>query len=179
MYYSKIYKTSILDGPGCRVSLYVSGCRNKCEGCHNPESWNFKFGKKFDKKTLDYILKLLERPYIAGFTLCGGEVFEEENQKICYRILKKIKKKFPNKNIWCWTGYQLHDLLKKGKKHTIYTNKMLSYIDVLVDGPFILSKRDISDNNRWRGSTNQRVINLKATLLNKKLILVDNIPNNM
>lgn len=160
MNYIKIYKTAITDGPGVRVSLYVSGCRNHCKGCHNPESWDFTFGKVFNQESLNELLDAIKPSYIAGLTICGGEPFEEENQKVLVDVIKKVRETYPNKNIWCYTGYEYEDLLEGGKKHIEVTNDMLKYIDVLITGPFILELMDITENNKWRGSTNQKIIDL-------------------
>lgn len=160
MNYIKIYKTAITDGPGVRVSLYVSGCRNHCKGCHNPESWDFNFGKVFNQESLNELLDAIKPSYIAGLTICGGEPFEEENQKVLVDVIKKVRQTYPNKNIWCYTGYEYEDLLEGGKKHIEVTKDMLKYIDVLITGPFILELMDITENNKWRGSTNQKIIDL-------------------
>jgi len=178
MYYSKIYKSSILDGPGVRVALYVSGCRNHCEGCHNPESWNFTFGKEFTQEEATKIFELLKRPYCAGLSIVGGEPFEEENQKSLLKLVKIAKDLYPEKTIWCWTGYELEELVTGGRKHTEYTRELLDNMDVLVEGRFILAERDISDDNRWRGSRNQRVVDLNETRKQKVKVFLKGIPNN-
>ena len=180
MHYSKIYQTSITDGPGVRVSLYVSGCRNHCKGCHNPESWDFQFGKDFTEESESLILKLLDRYYIAGLSIVGGEPMEPENQKCLVSLVEKVKLAFPDKNIWCYTGYDLKDLLPGGRKYTKgITERLLACLDVLVAGRFELDKRDISDANRWRGSTNQRVLDVTKSVKKGKEIFVEGIPNNM
>jgi len=178
MKYLAIYRDSISDGPGVRVSLYVSGCRNHCTGCHNPESWSFEHGTDFTNDTIEEVLNLCKNDFIQGLTIAGGEPMEPENQRGLLPLLKEFKKQFPNKNIWCYTGYELSDLLLCGKKRVLVTDELLSYIDVLVVGPFILSQRDISDDNRWRGSRNQRVLNLPESLKNGKCIMLEDIPNN-
>lgn len=178
MYYGNIYHTSIVDGPGVRVSLYVSGCRRHCFGCHNQETWDFKYGKPYTEEAEKEILDALNHDYIAGFTLCGGEPYEEENQAECVKLLRKIKQQYPNINIWSWTGYEYDDLLPGGCKYCEWTDELLSMIDVIVVGRFILDKRDISDNNRWRGSTNQRVIDLNETRKCGKVTMLKDIPNN-
>lgn len=119
----------------------------------------------------------LDHPYIAGLTLCGGEPMELENQRELINVLRIVHNRFPHQNIWCYTGYSLDDLLT-GSQHCEVTDELLSYIDVLIDGKFILELRDVSDNNRWRGSTNQRVIDLRSTLALGELTLVKGIPNN-
>ena len=171
MFYGNIKNCDIADGLGVRVSLFVSGCRNCCPGCFNEMTWDFKYGQEYTKKTEEEILKLLEPDYIDGFTLLGGEPFEEENQIVLVGLLKKIKEQYPNKNIWCYTGYILdRDLLPSdGRKHTKVTEEMISYIDVLVDGPFILSQRNLM--LKFRGSENQRVIDIKKTLKEKNIVL--------
>ena len=147
MHYGEIKNCDIADGLGVRVSLFVSGCRNHCKGCFNQMTWDFLYGKEFDQ-----------------------EPFEHENQPVLVELLKLIKKTYPNKNIWCYTGYILDkDLLKESRVRTPYTDEMLSYIDVLVDGPFIIEKKNIM--LKFRGSTNQRVIDLKKTLKENKIIL--------
>ena len=178
MYYGHVYKSSIVDGPGVRVSIYVSGCRKHCFGCHNQETRNFKFGQPYTEETENEILEALNHDYIQGFTLCGGEPYEEENQRECVKLLRKIKEQYPNKDIWSWTGYEYADLLEGGVKHCEVTDELLSYIDVIVVGEFVLSKRDISDANRWRGSTNQRVIDLNKTRASGKVVMLADIPNN-
>ena len=171
MYYGNIKNFDIADGLGIRVSLFVSGCRNCCKGCFNEMTWDFKFGKEFTEETIEYILKLLKPDQIDGFTLLGGEPFEEENQEVLVDLLKRIKIEYPTKDIWCYTGYVLEtDLLpEEGRKHTKHTQDMLECIDVLVDGPFILEKKNLM--LKFRGSTNQRVLDLKKTLNQGKPVL--------
>lgn len=161
MFYGKIKKIDIANGEGVRVTLFVSGCRNCCKGCFQPETWDFCYGSKFTKETEEEIFTALQNDFISGLTVLGGEPFEEENQKDLLPFLAKVKEKFPNKNIWCYTGYTLEtDLLcPTGKKHTEFTEKMLSYIDILVDGPFIEEQKDIT--LQFRGSKNQRILKLR------------------
>ena len=159
MYYGNIKNFDVADGLGVRVSLFVSGCRNCCPGCFNEATWNFKYGKEFTEETEKQILEALKPSHIQGFSLLGGEPFEEENQEVLAPFLEKIKAEFPQKDIWCWTGYVLEkDLLEGGRKHTQYTDRMLSCIDVLVDGPFIQSKKNLM--LEFRGSENQRILKL-------------------
>lgn len=167
MNYGTIKKTDIADGLGVRVSLFVSGCRIHCKNCHNQITWDFNFGKKFTSETEAEILDALRPPHISGLTVLGGEPFEEENQEMLAPFLEKVKAEFPQKTIWCYTGY-LYDkdlLPADGKKHTPFTNRMLSCIDVLVDGPYIESLKDLTLN--FRGSRNQRIINLTENRLMK------------
>lgn len=152
MYYSKINKTDVANGPGVRVSLFVSGCRNRCKGCFNPETWDFKYGEEFTRKTFIEIDNALEPDYINGLTILGGDPFEPENIKTVTRICRKMKKWYPDKTIWIYTGYKYEDLKDL---------EIMDYIDVLVDGPFIESLKDMS--LRFRGSSNQRIIDIPAT----------------
>ena len=161
MNYGAIKITDVADGIGVRVSLFVSGCRNHCPGCFQPETWNFDFGKPFTQETENEILKALEPSFISGFSLLGGEPFEPENQEVLAPFLEKIKKTYPKKDIWCWTGYILEkDLQEGGRKHTPFTDRMLACIDVLVDGPFIQEQRNLM--LEFRGSENQRIIKLHS-----------------
>lgn len=178
MHYATLYKMSIVDGIGIRTSLYVSGCRNHCKGCHNPKTWDFNFGDVYSEETENLILEYLKPDFIKGFTLCGGEPMEEENQREIVCLLKKIKEIYPEKDIWLWTGYEYEDLLEGGKKHCEVTDDILSCVDVAVVGPFILEQRDISNNNVWRGSRNQRVINVKESLKQNKKVYLEGLPNN-
>ena len=171
MYYGNIKNCDIADGLGVRVSLFVSGCRNCCPGCFNQMTWDFKYGREYTSETEEEIIRLLKPNYIDGFTLLGGEPFEEENQETLAKLLTRIKKEYPIKDVWCYTGYVLEtDLLdENGKKHTKHTLDMLKNIDVLVDGPFILEKKNLM--LKFRGSENQRVLNLKETLKQNKPII--------
>jgi anaerobic ribonucleoside-triphosphate reductase activating protein len=172
MYYGNIKNCDIANGPGVRVSLFVSGCRHHCKNCFNQETWDFLFGKEFTEATLAYILTELGHDYISGFSLLGGEPFEPENQETLTRVLKAIKKAYPDKPIWCWTGWNLDkELAKGGLKCTRDTDEMLNYIDVLVDGPFVEELKDITLH--FRGSSNQRIIDLKATRKQNKIVTLD------
>lgn len=160
MYYGNIKECDIADGPGVRVSLFVSGCRHHCKGCFNSETWDFQYGQPYTKETEEEIIRLLAPAYIQGFTLLGGEPFEPENQKELAGLLKKIRNTYPNKDIWCYTGYLYDvDLPEGGKVHTEVTDEMLSYIDVLVDGEFVEALKDVT--LVFRGSSNQRIIELR------------------
>lgn len=161
MNYGNIKLTDIANGEGVRVSLFVSGCRNHCRGCFNAETWNFAFGRPFTEKTEDDIIEALAPGYIAGLSVLGGEPFEEENQRELLPFLRRVRAAYPEKTIWCYTGYVYDtDLLPAGgRKHCEATDEMLSLIDVLVDGPYIEEQRDIS--LQFRGSRNQRILRLK------------------
>ena len=170
MHYGNLKKYDIANGEGVRVTLFVSGCTNHCKGCFQKETWDFDFGQVYDKTVEDEILESLNKPYIKGLTLLGGEPFEEENQKVLTQLLRRVKEELPQKDIWAYTGFILdQDLLKYGKRHYEVTDEMLSYIDVLVDGPFIEDKKDIS--LAFRGSKNQRIIDLKRTLQDERIHL--------
>lgn len=160
MYYANIKEYDIADGPGVRVSLFVSGCRHKCKGCFNEVAWDFQYGNLYTKEVEEKILGLLEPYYIQGFTLLGGEPFEPENQRELVQLLQKIKETYPQKDIWCYTGFVYDvDLVEGGRAYTEATEEMLSYIDVLVDGPFVEELKDIT--LKFRGSSNQRILELK------------------
>ena len=160
MNYGNIKKCDVADGEGVRVTLFVSGCRIQCPGCFQPQTWDFNFGREFTEQTQNELLEALKPSYIAGLTVLGGEPFEPENQAELAPFLEKVRKTYPQKNIWCYTGYVYEkDLLEGGRKHTEFTNRMLSCIDVLVDGPFILEKRNLM--LEFRGSENQRILRLK------------------
>ena len=160
MNYSGIKYCDIANGPGVRTVLFVSGCRNHCEGCFQPETWDFEYGEVFDETAEDTILESLAPDYISGLTVLGGEPFEPENQQVIAPFLKKVRERYPHKSIWAYTGYVLEkDLMGSGRKHTEVTEEFLSYLDVLVDGPFILSQKNIA--LKFRGSENQRIVELK------------------
>ena len=163
MYYGEIKNCDIANGIGVRVSLFVSGCTNHCEHCFQPETWDFCYGQPFTSDTEEKLLRLLEPEYISGLTLLGGEPFEPENQKALVPFLEKVRERYPQKNLWCYTGYTLEqDLLRDSRARCGYTDRMLSMIDVLVDGRFVEALKDIS--LPFRGSSNQRILNLRATL---------------
>ena len=176
MYYGTIKKTDIANGDGVRVSLFVSGCRRHCKGCFNSQTWDFCYGTPFTDKTEEEILSALEPSYIAGLTVLGGEPFEQENQEVLSEFLAKVKNAYPNKTIWCYTGYVYDEdiLPENGQKHCKFTKKMLENIDTLVDGPFIEEKKNIM--LQFRGSENQRIINLKQNkILSQIKILRQNL----
>ena len=160
MNYGNIKSYDIADGPGIRVSLFVSGCRHHCKGCFNAETWDFGFGQPYTKETEDQIIGYLGKDYIQGLTVLGGEPFEPENQIEVVKLLKRAKETYPQKDIWCYSGYLYDvDMQEGGKIYTDVTEEMLSYIDVLVDGEFIQEEKDI--RLLFRGSRNQRLIMLR------------------
>ena len=173
MNYATIKNCDIANGLGIRVSLFVSGCTHHCKGCFNSIAWPFDYGEVFTKEIEEQILEECSKTYIAGLTLLGGEPFEPSNQIGLIHLLREFKKRFPNKNIWAYTGYVLETeiLPKNGKAHSEVTDEMLSYIDVLVDGRFVEELKDIS--LKYRGSSNQRLIDLKKTLSENKIVLFE------
>lgn len=163
MYYGEIKKTDIANGEGVRVSLFVSGCTHRCEGCFNPETWNFCYGSEFTQETEKELLNALSPDFINGLTLLGGEPFEPQNQRALVPFLKKVREQYPNKSIWCYTGYLFdEELLKDSRARCEVTDEMLSMIDVLVDGEFRQELKNIT--LKFRGSENQRIINVKKSL---------------
>ena len=170
MYYGNLKELDVADGEGVRVTLFVSGCTNHCEGCFQPATWDFSFGREYTNETQERILELLDRPYIDGLTLLGGEPFEPSNQRVLVELCKEVKTHFPKKTIWAYTGFIYDkDLLPGCRKHTEVTEELLSYIDVLVDGPFLLSERNLALS--FRGSENQRVLDLRKTRETGKIVL--------
>ncbi len=172
MYYADIKKVDVANGPGVRVSLFVSGCTHKCKGCFNEEAWDFKYGHEYTQKEEDKIIELLKPDYIEGITILGGEPFEYVNQKGILPLLRRIRKELPNKTIWCFSGYTFDtDILENMCNKYKETKKLISYIDVLVDGKFEIDKKNFK--LKFRGSSNQRIINVKESLKNNKVILMD------
>lgn len=171
MNYAEIKNYDIANGEGVRVSLFVSGCTHHCRGCFNPETWNFRYGDLFTQEVQEAVLESLKPEYIAGLTLLGGEPFEIENQRALLPFLKEVKGQYPKKDIWCYTGYTLETDLQNegGRARCECTEEMLGFIDVLVDGEFVEEKKDIS--LVFRGSANQRIIDLPETLRTKELCL--------
>ncbi len=172
MNYGEIKKVDIANGEGVRVSLFVSGCTHHCKNCFNQDTWDFNFGKIYTDETEEYILNLLNHDYISGLSILGGEPFEFKNQENVSKLVQKTKTLFPKKNIWVYSGYVFEDLHTGGKMNTPFVNKILENIDILVDGEFIEEKKNIM--LKFRGSENQRLINIPKTLKNKKITLWDN-----
>lgn len=172
MYYADIKKVDVANGPGVRVSLFVSGCTHKCKGCFNEEAWDFEYGHEYTQKEEDKIIELLKPDYIEGITILGGEPFEYVNQKGILPLLRRIRKELPNKTIWCFSGYTFDtDILEDMCNKYEETKELISYIDVLVDGKFEIDKKNFK--LKFRGSSNQRIINVKESLKNNKVILMD------
>ena len=163
MNYASIKDCDIANGPGIRISLFVSGCTHHCKGCFNREAWDFDYGTPFTQQTIDEILKMLSPGYIKGLTLLGGEPFEPQNQGSIVDLLRQIKAKYPQKSIWAFSGYLFdRDIMSGHLGDPEITKEYLSYLDVLVDGPFIEAKKDLM--LRFRGSSNQRLIDVQKSL---------------
>ena len=170
MYYGKINKCDIANGEGIRVSLFVSGCRNNCPGCFQPETHSFTYGSEFTEDVAEQIFTALSVPSVRGLTVLGGEPMEPENQRDLLPFLEKLKHRFPNKTVWIYSGYTYEELLGNHSVHTEYTETILSLCDVLVDGRFVAEEYDIA--LRFRGSKNQRIIDLKNTVASGKICLL-------
>lgn len=173
MHYGNIKKCDIANGVGVRVTLFVSGCTNKCKGCFQPETWDFCYGKEYTAETEQEVMDALKMPGRTGLTLLGGEPFEPENQRELVKLLRRVKHELPDKNIWSFTGFIYdRDLIPGGRKHCEVTDEMLSMIDVLVDGPFVEEKKNIT--LQFRGSENQRIIDLNKSRQVGKVVLWSN-----
>ena len=165
MNYAEIKYYDIANGPGVRISLFVSGCRHHCKNCFNQETWDFNYGHLFDEDVQNKILEQLGKSYIQGLTLLGGEPFEIENQRGLLPFIRKVKELYPNKSIWAFSG-SVWEQIVSGNAHCEVTDELLSYLDVLVDGPFIQELYDIS--LRFRGSRNQRLLDVQKSLMSKQ-----------
>ena len=170
MNYAEIKNCDIANGPGVRVTLFVSGCTHKCPGCFNEVAWDFDYGQPFTQETIDKILDMLKPNYIKGLTLLGGEPFEPQNQPAIVELLRQIKQEYPGKSIWAFSGYLFDkDILPGNLGDPAVTREYLSYLDVLVDGPFVQGKKDLT--LRFRGSSNQRLVDVPASLAAGDVVL--------
>lgn len=170
MNYADIKRIDVANGPGVRVSLFVSGCTHHCKNCFNPETWDFGFGKPFTQAQTDEIISYLEPSHIRGLSLLGGEPFEYSNQQGLLPLLRKVKEIYPEKDIWCYTGYDYEkDITNSMMVKWPETREMISYIDILVDGEFVEDLKNLS--LRFRGSSNQRIIDIKKSLEAGQVIL--------
>lgn len=165
---AQIKNLDIANGPGCRVSVFVSGCTRMCKGCFNAVAWDFDYGEQFTDETMIRIIDLMLNPRISGLSVLGGEPFEPKNQKEVLRLMRSVKQSVPDKDIWCFTGYTLEQILCSGIT-TPYADEMIKLIDVLVDGPFILEQKNLA--LKFRGSTNQRIIDVPNSLRQGKTII--------
>lgn len=162
MHYANIKNNDIANGPGIRVSLFVSGCTHHCKGCFNEIAWDFNYGKPFTEETIEEILEMLRPSYIKGLTLLGGEPFEPQNQGAIVELLRRVKKEYPQKSIWSFSGYVFEKIVSGTLGDWAITKEFLSYLDVLVDGPFVEEKKNL--NLRFRGSENQRLLDIPGSL---------------
>ena len=170
MNYATIKPRDIANGPGVRVSLFVSGCTHRCPGCFNQEAWDFHFGQPFTQEVIDRILDDLAPSFVRGLTLLGGEPFDPRNQEPIVELLRQVKAKYPEKSIWAFSGYLFdRDILSGNLGDPAITREYLSYLDVLVDGPFVEAKKNLS--LRFRGSENQRLIDVPASVKNGTVVL--------
>lgn len=170
MNYADIKQYDVANGPGVRVSLFVSGCTHHCKECFNPETWDFQYGKPFTEETAACILEYMKPEYIKGLTLLGGEPFEHSNQQGLLPLVREVRQRYPQKDIWCFTGYDFEkDILGRMVSEWEETEELLSYIDVLVDGEFMIDKKDLG--LAFKGSSNQRTILVQESLKNDRICL--------
>lgn len=170
MNYATIKPRDIANGPGVRVSLFVSGCTHHCKNCFNQEAWDFDYGEPFTQETIDHIIDLMRPGFVKGITLLGGEPFEPENQPELVKLLRQIKRELPGKSIWAFSGYLFDkDILAGRLGNPAITREFVSYLDVLVDGPFIEEKKNLG--LRFRGSENQRLIDVPKSLAAGEIVL--------
>ena len=170
MNYATIKSFDVANGPGIRVSLFVSGCTHRCPGCFNEVAWDFDYGQPFNQDTIDRILSMLKPGHIKGLTILGGEPFDPRNQAAIVELLRQVKAKYPEKSIWAFSGYLFdRDILSGRLGDWEITKEYLSYLDVLVDGPFVEAKKNL--NLRFRGSENQRLIDVPASLSSGEIVL--------
>jgi len=170
MNYADIKQYDVANGPGVRVSVFVSGCTHHCKECFNPETWDFQYGKPFTEETVSLVLEYMEPEYIKGLTLLGGEPFEHSNQQGLLPLVRAVRRRYPEKNIWCFTGYDFEkDVLGRMVSEWEETEEFLSCIDVLVDGEFMIDKKDLG--LVFKGSSNQRTILVQESLKNGRICL--------
>lgn len=162
MHYGEIKNCDIANGEGVRVTLFVSGCTNHCPDCFQPQTWDFRYGQPFTAETEEALLEALDRPYISGLTLLGGEPFEPDNQRALLPFLHRLRQQLPDKTVWAFSGYTWEELTGQSRARCEATGALLSLVDVLVDGEFVEALRDIS--LRFRGSSNQRLLDVPASL---------------
>lgn len=176
MYYGNIKKNDIANGEGIRTTIFVSGCRNRCKNCFQPETWAFDYGNPFTEEVAEDIFKTFENPIVRGLTVLGGEPMEPENQRGLLPFLEEFKRRFPNKTVWLYTGDVYEELtgeIGNSKKHLDITEKLLSFVDILVDGPFIEEKKRLG--LRFRGSDNQRIIDMNKTRIEGRIVIWDGV----
>ena len=173
MNYADIKRCDVANGEGVRVSLFVSGCTHHCKECFNKEAWDFNYGKPFTEKEIDTIMEYLKPGYVAGLSLLGGEPMEPSNQEGILPLLRRVKKTYPEKNIWCYTGYLFDkDILDRMCQESEITKEIVSYLDIVVDGEFVVKQKNLKVN--FRGSDNQRIIDVKKTMEAGKIVHWEN-----
>ena len=173
MNYADIKRCDVANGEGVRVSLFVSGCTHHCKECFNKEAWDFNYGKPFTEKEIDTIMEYLKPGYVAGLSLLGGEPMEPSNQEGILSLLRRVKKTYPEKNIWCYTGYLFDkDILERMCQESEITKEIVSYLDIVVDGEFVVKQKNLKVN--FRGSDNQRIIDVKKTMEAGKIVHWEN-----
>ena len=169
MNYADIKKIDVANGEGVRVSVFVSGCNHHCKGCFNQCAWDFNYGKKFTEKEEQQIIDYMNHDYISGLSLLGGEPLEPKNQEGLLPLVKKVKEKFPDKNIWCYTGFDFEkDVVGKMAKNNETTRELLKYIDIIVDGKFEEDKKELK--LQFRGSSNQKIVDVKKSLQTGQIV---------
>ena len=172
MNYADIKKVDVANGEGVRVSLFVSGCNHHCKGCFNECAWDFNYGNKFTDENINEVINYLDHDHIEGLTLLGGEPLEYINQEGILPLVKRVKERFPNKNIWCYTGFDFEkDVVEKMSKNNETTKELLNYIDVMVDGKFEEDKKNLK--LKFRGSSNQRIIDVKESLKEHRVVQIE------
>lgn len=169
MNYAKINKCDIANGEGIRVSLFVSGCRNRCKGCFQPETWDFNYGRLFDSTAIEQIMTALDNPSVRGLTILGGEPLEPENQETVLYVLRVFKEKYPHKTVWLYTGNTYEELTGEHRTHTEHTEEILTLVDILVDGRYIEEEKSLG--LRFRGSKNQRIIDMNETRMMGEIVI--------
>lgn len=166
----EIITTDCANGEGIRVSIFVSGCTNRCKGCFQPQTWDFDFGQPYTSQTEDFIINELSKDYYDGLTILGGEPFEIQNQREIVKLIRRVRNELPERNIWVYTGFTYEkDLLEGGCRHIECTDEILDNIDILVDGRFVEELRNLMLN--FRGSENQRIIEMKPTRESGRVVL--------
>ena len=170
MHVGEIMQADCANGVGIRLSLFVSGCTNRCKGCFNEQTWDFNYGNLWTSELEQFFIDTLAKPFYDGMTILGGEPFEPENQPEVAGLISRVRRELPEKNIWIYTGFIYDkDLIPGGRKYTAYTDQILDQIDTLIDGPFILEEKDI--RLKFRGSRNQRILDMKQTRETGQLVL--------
>ena len=176
MYYGNIKRSDIANGEGIRTTLFVSGCRNRCKNCFNPETWRFDYGEPFTEDTWEYIFSTFKNPVLSGLTILGGEPMEPENQRGLLPFLRRLKNEYPNKTVWLYTGNLYEELVGECGEHPKcidITEELLSYVDVLVDGRFVEERHRLG--LRFRGSDNQRIIDMNKTRKSGSPVIWDGV----